>query len=350
MSASRSVTDSGISGTLPLSEASFQKLLAAAWVIQCQREHAARDISPLQAATCADQERSLANVLHARIAAFDANADVHIERSPADPIEAVPAAPKLRPSRVEPDPALAEISGALALLPDRPFPPTSPPSPLVDSELQKSAGGKQALGHSRQRPGLRIVTFKASDRTEVKAIRFLRSSPGALLVGAVALLLALTAFVTVQLVRHDVVVTSVHASPEIENPVTAAPNKEPSPPLVATSHLQVTDPSISSELEDLSRFEMRILRRQAQYGDEQAALILGIAYEKGKGVPQNCAEAAHWISISAEDGSAAAQYNLGLRYLQADGLSANDGEARKWLQEAANQGYEKARVALKLLR
>jgi hypothetical protein len=110
----------------------------------------------------------------------------------------------------------------------------------------------------------------------------------------------------------------------------------------ASSHLRVTDQGAASELASLSRFEIAGLRRQGQYGDDGAAFLLGMAYEIGRGVPQNCVKAQEWVSRSAEAGNAAAQYNLGLRYREGDGVAADPALAAKWLKRAAARKYAAA--------
>ncbi|MGH9530350.1 MAG: hypothetical protein ACRD2S_10585 [Terriglobales bacterium] len=108
------------------------------------------------------------------------------------------------------------------------------------------------------------------------------------------------------------------------------------------SHKRVTDDSTSATLADLSRFEIPGLLRQARYGDSSAAFLIGMAYETGRGLPQNCEKAAHWVKEAADDGEAAAEYNLSLRYRDGDGLLANSEESEKWLQRAAAQKYPQA--------
>jgi len=114
------------------------------------------------------------------------------------------------------------------------------------------------------------------------------------------------------------------------------------------SHKLVTDLATLSVVQQLSRYEMRVLRRQAKYGDGSAAFTLGMAYEIGHFVPQNCVEAARWVTTAAESGNAAAQYNLGLRYRDGDGVSANRTVSERWLRKAA-QRNGKAKVALKMM-
>lgn len=108
------------------------------------------------------------------------------------------------------------------------------------------------------------------------------------------------------------------------------------------SHNAITDSSVAASLSGLSRYEVRTLRRQALFGDDSAALTLGMLYETGRYVPQSCKEAAMWVQRSAEWGNAAAQYNLALRYRDGDGLTADKSEAEKWLHKAAEQRYARA--------
>jgi TPR repeat protein len=82
------------------------------------------------------------------------------------------------------------------------------------------------------------------------------------------------------------------------------------------------------------------------YGDDSAALLLGMAYETGHLVPQNCVKAGEWITQAANEGNAAAQYNLGLRYRHGDGEPVNQEVGARWLRKAAAQKYSQAQLAL----
>ena len=117
-------------------------------------------------------------------------------------------------------------------------------------------------------------------------------------------------------------------------------------PASQVSHMQETDPAISSALGTISRYEIAGLRRRAEYGDDTAALLLGMAYETGHLMPQNCAKAAQWVATSASEGNAAAQYNLGLRYREGDGVPVNPDVGASWLRKAAAQEYAQAHLAL----
>ena len=119
-------------------------------------------------------------------------------------------------------------------------------------------------------------------------------------------------------------------------------------PLRAT-HEEITDPGTQSIVQQLSRYEINGLRRQAKYGDDSAAFTLGMAYEIGRHVRQSCAEAARWVRMAAEAGNSAAQYNLGLRYRDGDGVTADLHASEKWLRKAAAHRNREARIALQLL-
>jgi hypothetical protein len=127
-------------------------------------------------------------------------------------------------------------------------------------------------------------------------------------------------------------------------------NTQTDPPALEASHRRVTDKATGSIVGALSPYEIKALQRQAEYGDDAAALTLGMAYETGRHVPQSCAQAANWVRIAAEGGNAAAQYNLALRYLYGDGVPASPEETDKWLQHAAARGYPKAESALQAQR
>jgi hypothetical protein len=122
----------------------------------------------------------------------------------------------------------------------------------------------------------------------------------------------------------------------------------PTPPL-EVSHKHVTERVTLSVVQGLSRYEISGLRRQAKYGDASASFTLGMAYEVGRNVPQDCTEAARWVTKAAEAGNSAAQYNLGLRYREGDGVYANRAESEKWLRKAAARKNRQAKSALKVL-
>jgi hypothetical protein len=73
---------------------------------------------------------------------------------------------------------------------------------------------------------------------------------------------------------------------------------------------------------------------------------LGDAYEHGRGVPQDYAEAAQWYRRAAEHGIAPSLCSLGIFCRDGLGVAKDIQEAEKWLKAAAEKGYEKAKSAL----
>jgi hypothetical protein len=171
----------------------------------------------------------------------------------------------------------------------------------------------------------------------LRALRAAATATPVLLLAVVAALLLLETW------RHE-----LHSAQ-----ATSARSTEPrharTIPLLEVSHMRVTDPATFSVVQELSRYEISGLRRQATFGDADAAFTLGMAFETGRHVTQSCTQATHWVAIAAEGGNAAAQYNLGLRYRDGDGVPADRAESEKWLRKASAAGNSKAQLALKML-
>ena len=72
-------------------------------------------------------------------------------------------------------------------------------------------------------------------------------------------------------------------------------------------------------------------------------------YASGRGVARDYAKAVEWVSVSAEQGHAAAQYNLGQMYKEGLGVTKDDAKAAEWFRMSAERGYEIAKLALRLL-
>ena len=118
------------------------------------------------------------------------------------------------------------------------------------------------------------------------------------------------------------------------------------PSLLQVSHLRVTDRTTQDALRTLSHYELVALRRRALYGDDFAAFLIGMAYETGYGLQQDCKTAALWVTKAASQGNSAAEYNLGLRYRDGDGVPVDQDAALKWLRKAAARHVFGAQVAL----
>ena len=81
-----------------------------------------------------------------------------------------------------------------------------------------------------------------------------------------------------------------------------------------------------------------LLRPLAEQGIAIAQNNLGVMYGKGKGVPQDDAEAVRWYRMAAEQGLTEAQKNLGVMYAQGKGVPQDYVEAYKWFDLPATKG------------
>jgi hypothetical protein len=379
---------------------SFQKLLEAAWVLQCERDRELNEshygltalaVPPAQTSQAREimvSEIQLPEILVPEIPL------------PEIPNPSVPPGPLT----VAPIYQGAEVAGALALAADLDRPPLPDPQFPAPDLFKKPAQGtdETAAAQIGHRGALTLVPFRNRDRDRENdrddrdkdnapspraASTFQRASRVmATYAGPVAVLLIMLTFLSSLLGIHPPALTAVKAAlliPKInvdksaieidkiaadnieahkiaaENIAVPAPTPDhlgqpqspvPKSAVPEPSHLRVTDPAASSLVTGLSRYEMQTVRQQAQYGDAAAALTLGMAYEIGRHVPRSCTEAAHWVAVAAEEGNSAAQYNLALRYISGDGIPTNLDEARKWLARAARRGYQKARFTLQASR
>jgi len=84
---------------------------------------------------------------------------------------------------------------------------------------------------------------------------------------------------------------------------------------------------------------LKELRPMAEQGDTQAQTLLGIMYNRGRGVPFDVGQAMKWYKAAADQGNAEAQCYLGAIYLKRDTaqglkllkLSAQQGDADAYL-------------------
>ena len=80
---------------------------------------------------------------------------------------------------------------------------------------------------------------------------------------------------------------------------------------------------------------MRLYRQLADQGNGNAQFSLGTIYEKGRGVAQDCAEAANWYRLAANQGHPTAQFN-------GRGVARDDVLAHMWFSLSVAQGNEEA--------
>ncbi|MFZ0299305.1 MAG: tetratricopeptide repeat protein [Candidatus Sulfotelmatobacter sp.] len=393
-----------------LDVSSFQKLLEAAWVLQCEHDRELNESHmihshlieshliespagvsvlevPSDAVPSDKDERNTALALPSPTNLFEPARTVAEARTPKIYEILNPGALPGR-STIAPISQQAEVAGALALATDRHGSPLADPVPFGAADvLDKVARGKMAIAQINRRVTFRLVRSQDKYRVALRLVpvretyeheehALARRTASVLkrasrvstaYAGPVAVLAIMLAFVFSLLGIRGPSVTAVKAAdspapdyvaqtrsavtPKSADPALLPLFKPPAlePPASAVlepSHMRVTDAASSSLVAGLSRYEIQTVSRQARYGDDVAALTLAMAYEIGRNVPQSCTQAAHWVAVAAEEGNSAAQYNLALRYVSGDGTPTNLDEARKWLKEAAGQGYQKAQLTL----
>ena len=76
----------------------------------------------------------------------------------------------------------------------------------------------------------------------------------------------------------------------------------------------------------------------AEAGDAEAQYQVARSYYYGEGVPQDYAEALHWVRKAAEQGNVNAQHGLGVAYAFGRGAAQDYTKALTWYRKAANQG------------
>lgn len=83
-----------------------------------------------------------------------------------------------------------------------------------------------------------------------------------------------------------------------------------------------------------------LYRQAAQMGYTPALFLLGLAYDKGRGVGQDAVLAGLWYQRAAEHGSVNAMYNLAVLYANGAVMGAPDYEqAARWFHQAAEKGH-----------
>ena len=91
---------------------------------------------------------------------------------------------------------------------------------------------------------------------------------------------------------------------------------------------------------------VRHWRPLARAGLAEAQFLIGVAYARGRGVPESNAEAVKWYRRAAAQGDSAAQFNLGVAYDEGLGVLLDDPEAIRWYRLAADQGDADAQLNL----
>jgi hypothetical protein len=353
-----------MSARFTLDVPSFERLLAAAWVLQCQRDELPSNASAHAVGVESQiQNSEVDSHVCSEHPLQEKDAGVEEQRAVCEVADLGPPLPAVAFSEKQ------EVAGALVLA-DGPncLPAPDPASTArigevaADSRnhaLLRAIGRVNALSpaaQKRKKNGLPItLRLVIPERSMV----ILRASvvPVLLLLTMAGFLLSLPfsqrAAQASQRAGIKGIQAALRASLQNNKISYTGPARidhdgvgaEPGATPMEPSHLRITDPATAAVVNDLSPYEIQGLQRQAQYGDQFAALALGMAYETGHYVHRSCTKAAEWIAFAASSGNAAAQYNLALRYFEGDGLPQDSQEGNKWLRIAAAHGYPKPALA-----
>lgn len=90
---------------------------------------------------------------------------------------------------------------------------------------------------------------------------------------------------------------------------------------------------------------LAVYRTLADGGDATAQARMAWAYEAGRGVAPDLAEAARRFELAAEAGNAEAQYALAVMLRTGRGRQKDAAHSAAWLERAAAQGHPGARAA-----
>ena len=85
--------------------------------------------------------------------------------------------------------------------------------------------------------------------------------------------------------------------------------------------------------------ELDALKQAAEQGHAKAQFILGMAFEKGQGVPRDGAQAVYRYRQAAGQGFTVAQYNLGAMHAAGQGVPRDDDQVVYWWSQAAERGH-----------
>ena len=108
---------------------------------------------------------------------------------------------------------------------------------------------------------------------------------------------------------------------------------------------QLTDNATDSHSQDA----IEKIIQDAEKGDAEAQLNLGIMYYIGNSVPQNYQKAAEWYTKAAEKGNAQAQWLLGSSYRSGIGVPQDYQKSLEWYAKAAEKGNARAQFELSIM-
>src|SRR5947209_16487759 len=170
-----------------------------------------------------------------------------------------PAEPpsKLPPARVERI-CTDEVCGALALARDRDSLMSTAAGLYSVPQIASNDAPKRPDPDVRSRSALIVLPFPARKaQSESTAARLLRSIPASVFIGSILVCIALIAFVTTRIERHRNLLRPTNGvSSQLDPQAAVVAHSNVSLPFLQSSHLRIIDPLISSELGELSRYEV----------------------------------------------------------------------------------------------
>lgn len=92
-----------------------------------------------------------------------------------------------------------------------------------------------------------------------------------------------------------------------------------------------------------------LLKKEALAGNNDAAYLLGAAYDAGVLVPGSCSEALRWYELAAKGGDKDAMMQTAWHYYRSSGCSHNIDAAYMWFTKASETGDAEAQRMLELL-
>lgn len=105
--------------------------------------------------------------------------------------------------------------------------------------------------------------------------------------------------------------------------------------------LQINLPQVVQELQRHDAPTPQVfnfLRHEAQQGDEDAMIALGLVYATGRGAAKNYNEAYRWFRRAAEEGSPQAEQML---QQLSDAMRKDPAEVQRWLENEAKESLLK---------
>lgn len=108
-------------------------------------------------------------------------------------------------------------------------------------------------------------------------------------------------------------------------------------------------PTVKADIKLTPEQESAVLVKNADSGDQEAQVKLGIIYVKGEGVPKDDTKAFEYFQKAAIQGSSMGQLYLADRYKSGIGVAKDIAKAVDWYQKSAAQNNSAAQFQLALM-